>query len=88
VKEKPSSYVRRNVRATTAPAQLDGASRRQVRELVEIIGADWLLFASDYPRDHGPSGPRLLEALDDRARDAILGGNAMSFYAFNDRTSA
>lgn len=80
VKEKPSELVRRQVRATTAPAHLGGASDEQVRELVEMIGSDWLLYASDHPHDHGGSGERLLHALDEPARDAVLAGNAASLY--------
>jgi predicted TIM-barrel fold metal-dependent hydrolase len=81
VTEKPSETVKRQMRATTAPAQLGAATPEQVRELVDMIGADWLLYASDHPHDHGPSGERLLAAVDDPAREAILAGNAAALYS-------
>jgi predicted TIM-barrel fold metal-dependent hydrolase len=80
VTEKPSETLRRQMRATTAPAQLGAATPQQVRELVDMIGAEWLLYASDHPHDHGPSGERLLAAVDDAARHAILAGNAAALY--------
>jgi uncharacterized protein len=77
---KPSEYVRRHFRATTAPAQLP-ASARQVAELAEMMGArDLLLYASDHPHEHGGDGELLFEALDDDGREAILHGNAAELY--------
>ncbi len=80
VKEKPSAYVRRHFRATTAPAHLPLDAPRHVRELVEMIGPEWLLHASDYPHDHGPSAQALYDVLDEEATDAVLAGNAAAFY--------
>ncbi len=79
VKDKPSEYVRRHVRATTQPAHLPPAPE-QVAELVEMIGSDWLLHASDHPHDHGPSAGRLYAALDADAARAVRSGNAAAFY--------
>ena len=39
-----------------------------------MIGVDSLLYASDYPHDHGPSGDRLLSALDEPSNTAVLSG--------------
>ena len=80
VKEKPSETVKRQMRATTAPAHLGAATPEQVRELVHMTGAHWLLYASDFPHDHGPSGEQLLAALDDASREAVRGGNAAALY--------
>jgi predicted TIM-barrel fold metal-dependent hydrolase len=81
VKERPSRYVRRNMAATIAPAQLGNATADEIRQFVDIVGPGWLLYASDFPHDHGPSASRLLDALDDAKRQAVLAGNAASFYA-------
>src|SRR5262249_3855101 len=54
LKDKPSTYVLRHFRATTEPAQLPGDARH-ARELIEMVGPDWLMYASDYPHDHGPA---------------------------------
>jgi uncharacterized protein len=85
VKETPSDYVQRSVRVTTTPADLGDATPRHVSELVDMIGANRLMFASDYPHDHGPSGQRLLDILDAEAKEAVVGGNAAAFYELNDR---
>jgi predicted TIM-barrel fold metal-dependent hydrolase len=79
VKKEPSAYVREHVRATTAPAHLP-PDAAQVAELVEMVGSDWLLYASDYPHDHGASGELLFEVLDDDRAAAVRRGNARAFY--------
>jgi predicted TIM-barrel fold metal-dependent hydrolase len=79
VKERPSAYVRRHVRATTQPAHLP-ADPAQAREVLDMVGAGWLLHASDHPHDHGPGAARLLELLDEPDREAVLRGNAGAFY--------
>jgi uncharacterized protein len=73
VRERPSEYVRRHVRATTAPAQLppDPAARQA---MLDMVGTDMLMFASDYPHEHG-GGLR-----EEEASEAILESNAASFY--------
>jgi uncharacterized protein len=79
VKDKPSSYLRRHFRATTAPAHLP-ADRDEARELLEMIGTDVLMYASDYPHRHGPSIELLDEVVDDEARRGIRWGNAAELY--------
>jgi uncharacterized protein len=79
LKERPSAYVRRHVRATTQPAQLP-EDPEEVRQVVDLVGAGWLLHASDYPHDHGPSGGALLDVLGEEEREALLQGNAARFY--------
>jgi predicted TIM-barrel fold metal-dependent hydrolase len=80
VKERPSTYVRRHFRATTAPSHLPTAAPRHAAELLEAIGSDWLLYASDYPHDHGPSAQVLHDALDEDAARAVLSTSAAAFY--------
>jgi predicted TIM-barrel fold metal-dependent hydrolase len=80
VREAPTKYVRRHVRATTEPAHLP-RDPQQVAEVMEMLGGrDFLMYASDYPHDHGPGALRLFAALDEEAREAVLRGNATAFY--------
>ena len=79
VKERPSQYVRRHIRLTTAPAHLPRAPE-EVAQVLEMVGADMLLYASDAPHDHGGSGGALLRHLGPEEADAILRGNAAAFY--------
>ena len=83
VKEKPSAYVEAHFHFTTAPAHLGDATPSQILELVEMIGPSRLLYASDYPHNHGRSGERLLDALDDGAASAVLHANAARLYGLN-----
>lgn len=75
----PSEVVRAHVRLTTAPAHLP-ADPRQVREALDLLGPEMLLFASDHPHDHGDGGARLLAALTEAEREAVLGGTATEWY--------
>ena len=81
LKSRPSEYVRRHIRATTAPAQLP-ADAAQAARLAEMLGArDMLMFASDHPHEHGDGHlDTLLDVLDDEGRDAVLHGNAAALY--------
>ena len=49
-----------------------------------MLGArDMLVFASDFPHEHGAGNlDVLLEALDDAGRDAVLRDNAAALYGF------
>lgn len=83
LKEKPSQYVYRHFRATTEPAHLP-PTVAQTREVLDMLGArDLLMYASDYPHDHGDGTERLLTALDDEAREAVTHGNAAAFYSLD-----
>jgi len=87
VREKPSEYVRRHFRATTEPAQLPpGADERAA--IVEMVGPQVLMFASDHPHDHGGSGAALLEAVDPDVAEGILRSNAVAFYGLDARQPA
>lgn len=79
VKERPSEYIRRHMRFTTEPAQLP-QDPEQVAQVVEMVGPELLLYASDHPHEHGDSSRRLLASLSDEDAEAILRGNAASFY--------
>lgn len=84
LKSKPSEYVQRHFRVTTAPAALP-QDPAQVGELAEMLGArDLLMYASDHPHEHGGGVQPLLDALDAldaEGRDAVLYGNAAELYS-------
>jgi predicted TIM-barrel fold metal-dependent hydrolase len=82
VKDRPSEYVKRHFRATTAPAQLP-ADATQTAQLAEMLGAsELLIFASDHPHVHGDAGGLdvLLDVLSDDGRAAVMHGNAAELY--------
>jgi hypothetical protein len=81
LKAKPSEYVQRHFRATTAPAQMT-ADRDQAAQLAQMLGADeFLVFASDHPHHHGEGHlETLLDVLDDAGREAVMHGNAEKLY--------
>jgi uncharacterized protein len=79
VREQPSEYVRKHFRATTEPAQLPRDADDRAA-LVDMVGLEMLMYASDHPHDHGGSGPALLEAVDREAREAITRSTATRFY--------
>jgi predicted TIM-barrel fold metal-dependent hydrolase len=81
LKARPSDYVRRHFRATTAPAQLP-AERDQAARLAEMLGAEeFLVFASDHPHRHGEGHlETLLDVLGEEGRAAVMHGNAAGLY--------
>jgi predicted TIM-barrel fold metal-dependent hydrolase len=79
VKEKPSTYVKRHFRATTQPTH-GPQDRNEIRQVLEMIGTEWLMHSSDYPHDHGPAADALYDALDADETNAVLHDNAATFY--------
>jgi uncharacterized protein len=72
---RPSEYFRRQCFISTDPGD------RHVVEVVEAVGADKILFASDFPHYDAvfPGAASTFESiggLSESAREAILGGNA------------
>jgi len=83
VKENPSAYVYRHFRLTTEPAHLP-RDDRHLAELLEMARAsDVLMYASDHPHDHGDGGTRLLAAVSEADRAAILHDNAAAHYGLD-----
>jgi predicted TIM-barrel fold metal-dependent hydrolase len=80
VKERPSEYVRRHFRATTAPTHLPAEQPDSIRELVEMVGTEMLMHASDHPHNHGTSAAALYALLSDSAREDVWDANAAAFY--------
>jgi predicted TIM-barrel fold metal-dependent hydrolase len=80
MKQAPTEYFYRHFRATTEPAHVP-ADPVELAQLIEMLRApEFLLYASDYPHEHGDGAERLLAALDEDARAAVLSGNASALY--------
>jgi uncharacterized protein len=79
LRERPSEYVRRHFRATTAPAQLP-RDADDAAALLDMVGVEMLMFASDHPHEHGAGGAALLDAVDAEAGEAITRATASAFY--------
>jgi predicted TIM-barrel fold metal-dependent hydrolase len=79
IKRRPSELVREHVRLTTTPGHLP-PSPRQVAEVVEMVGPQLLLHASDHPHEHGPALAPLLSSVGPEVASAISAGNAAAFY--------
>ena len=88
VKERPSGYVRRHFRATTAPAHLPAQRPEVIRELVAMMGSELLMHASDHPHNHGAGAAALYEALSDEECEGVRDGNAAAFYRLNGAAAA
>ena len=57
-----------------------------LREVLEHIGTDnMLLYASDYPHDHGSPPDRLLAVLSPAQAERLLGSNARECYRLDGR---
>ena len=81
VKRPPSDYMRDHIRWTTQPADLpdDPAHLRQI--LAQMQSDDLLLYASDYPHNHGEERPGgWLDGLPDGLARKIRVENAKSWY--------
>jgi 2,3-dihydroxybenzoate decarboxylase len=82
----PTFYMRNNVLITTSgnvsPATLTGA--------LMALGADRILFATDYPFDQGPGFMQTLESgiLSEADRDKVYRGNAERLFKLDGRSSA
>ena len=72
------------MRFTTEPAHLPQQAE-QVAQVVEMVGPELLLYASDHPHEHGDGIERLLGALSDEDAEAILHGNAPAILRRIDR---
>jgi uncharacterized protein len=80
VKRPPSEYVYRHMRASTAPTHVPGEARAAGRLLEMMDGGAFLVYASDYPHEHGPGPEALLAEMDDHGREAVLHANAAALY--------
>ena len=49
-----------------------------------IDAGDFLVYASDYPHDHGAGPAALLDEMDLDAREAVLCGNAAAMFGLHE----
>jgi predicted TIM-barrel fold metal-dependent hydrolase len=91
VRDKPSAYVRRHIRATTSPTLIPGrVPAAEIAQLAEMLDAGHLLlYSSDYPHDHGRDAlETLLAALTAAEREAVLWRNAAGFFGIGVASAA
>jgi predicted TIM-barrel fold metal-dependent hydrolase len=80
----PSEYVREHVRLTTQPLERP-VRTGELRAVLESIGTDMLLFATDYPH-WDFDNPEFLPLPDKWAHD-VLDANARAWYGLPARTA-
>jgi hypothetical protein len=83
VRDKPSAYVREHVRLTTSPTLIPGrVPAGELAQLADMLDAGhMLMYASDYPHDHGDdAAENLLAVLSAEDREAVLSKNAAAFF--------
>jgi predicted TIM-barrel fold metal-dependent hydrolase len=83
VKDRPSAYIRRHFKATTEPSHLAPRDPRHVGELLDMLGAESLLYSSDFPHDHGATSKALYDALDEEGSRRVFSENAAGFFRLN-----
>jgi len=85
---RPSEYIREQVWFTTQPME-EPEPREHLRDAIEWIGWDRLLFASDYPHwDFDDPMTALPLRIDAAERHAFYLGNAAGVYGFKDARPA
>jgi predicted TIM-barrel fold metal-dependent hydrolase len=83
LKDLPSEYIKRFCYFGTQPLEAP-RNNRHLQSVMEMIGIDRLVFASDYPHwDYDdPIAVLKLGFLSDEERTAIFSGNAMTVFNF------
>ncbi len=82
LKRKPSEYVKSQFWFTTQPIE-EPDNAKHLRQLIEWIGIDRLLFSSDYPHwDFDDPRFAIKTPLTDAERAKIFNANARAVYAF------
>jgi hypothetical protein len=79
LKQLPSEYIRRQVWLTTQPME-EPPDREHALDLMDWIGWDRLLFASDYPHWDFDEPSRMLPEIDAQRRQQVFMDNALSVY--------
>ena len=82
VKRPPSEYIRTNIWATTQPME-EPENPEHLKDIIEWIGWDKLMFASDYAHwDFDDPFVAIPPSFGDERRMGILSGNARRLYGF------
>jgi predicted TIM-barrel fold metal-dependent hydrolase len=83
VKRPPSEYIRDHIWWTTQPME-DPERREHLFQVIEWIGWDKLLFATDYPHWDFDEPSRVLPpGVSDANREAFYLGNAKKLYGIS-----
>lgn len=84
IDELPSEYLRRQFYFTTQPVGHTAENPTHLAQIVEMIGADSIMYSCDLPHpDHDPPQElfdRINNALSDEAVRGIMGENAADLY--------
>ena len=82
LKRRPSDYVKQNFWFTTQPID-EPDEAKHLRQLIEWVGIDRLLFSSDYPHwDYDDARYAFKTPLTEAERRKIFNGNARAVYKF------
>jgi predicted TIM-barrel fold metal-dependent hydrolase len=80
VKRPPSEYLRDHIYWTTQPME-DPERREHLFDVIDWVGWDKLLFATDYPHwDYDEPSRVLPPGVSDANREAFYLGNAKKLY--------
>ena len=80
LKRLPSEYIREHVWLTSQPME-EPADRLQVLDVIDWMGWDRLLFATDYPHwDYDDPSFVLPQGVSDADRRGFFLGNALKVY--------
>jgi predicted TIM-barrel fold metal-dependent hydrolase len=83
VKNLPSEYIRKHMRATLQPMDMPEDPQYLVEMMEELAADQFLLFSTDHPHRHATEPEAFLDLLSLAQRDAILSSNARAFYDFD-----
>ena len=79
LKRLPSEYIREHVWLTTQPME-EPPNRDHLLDLIEWVGWDRLLFASDYPHWDFDDPSQMLPRLEEARRRQVFHDNAFALY--------
>jgi predicted TIM-barrel fold metal-dependent hydrolase len=79
---RPSEYVEKHFYMTIAPTHLP-LDPALLREQLDLVGTCRLLYASDFPHDHGPGASELLSVLREPEATAVLSSTARELYGLD-----
>jgi predicted TIM-barrel fold metal-dependent hydrolase len=82
LKRAPSEYLRDHVWISTQPME-EPEDKAHLADIIEWIGEDKVMFASDYPHwDFDDPFIAVPAGLGEARRRKIFSGNAMALYGF------
>jgi predicted TIM-barrel fold metal-dependent hydrolase len=79
VKRSPIEYAHSHVRFSTQPVD-EPRSPKDLYKLIEMLGADLLMFSSDYPHWDGDSPNKVLAGLTEDQKKSVMARNAAEFF--------